>query len=602
MLPDVDDNPLPDRGTVDRHAFVKVFRDATTWKIALGTTIIFIAGLVLIVITFAPWFPSVDKSWLAFSVRELGGGLLVAALAGLLIQTLVVRYRQQLSEGLNQFLEEDVTQDLRGIREQIGRQTHALVQGSSTLEAMRRTGVGGVWQSRGDAIEAMRRDLEAPDLHSIRILGISLNDFLRNDQHQSLHSVWKLITSYLKGDRKPPQSTLDVRVLVIDPNCYGGLLRSFGEARQDDDLAGRLDEDVTATARRLADLKAEVKARAASNHDITVNFDFRLYRVAPTVFMLSTDMATYLQPYYFWSKRQFETSMPVMRFETKFGLEAMEDHFELLWNFASVDGEAWLKAHEIGVDRGSYESGVVNLFTDHREGYGRLCWLIEHAVSRVYILGISLKSFFEPGLLFAAVQQAVARPGVDVRILLLDPDGMQAKYRSFREHQFADHCDQQYVRYEEYLANPDCHRESMLAQDTRASIRHIQAIQRRDSTNCFDLRLYDASPSCFLMIADDHALVEQYHYGKYVPGGRTEKLGAPPILGKDMALVEFARTREDDPLIDLAGTRSSFDLLLDHFSFMFDACAKPCTSEASELAAQGPNEPAVHGKKTESSA
>jgi hypothetical protein len=428
----------------------------------------------------------------------------------------------------------------------------------------------------------MRRDLEAQDLRSIRIIGISLNDFLRNDQHQSLHSVWKLILSYVRGDRKP-QSALDVRILVIDPNCYGALLRSFGEIREDDDLAGRLDQDVTATARRLADLKAEAATRSAANPEIAVTFDFRLYRVAPTVFMVSTDKAAYMQPYYFWPKRQFETSMPVMRFETPFGREAMEDHFELLWRFASVDGVSWLNAHEIGLERGSYESGVVNLFTDQQQGYGRLCWLIEHARERVYILGISLKSFFEPGSLFAAVQRAIARPGVDVRILLLDPDGTQAKYRSFREHQFADHCDREYQRYEEYGGNPECHRESTLAQDTRASIRHIQAIERRDSTSGFRLKLYDASPTCFLMVADDRALVEQYHYGKYVPGGRTERLGAPPILGKDMALVEFARTREDDPLIDLAGTRSSYDLLLNHFNFVFDACARPCTSKLAGL-------------------
>ena len=374
-------------------------------------------------------------------------------------------------------------------------------------------------------------------------------------------------------------------------------LRSFGEARQDDDLAGRLDEDVTATAGRLADLKADVAARTKANPETGVSFDFRLYRVAPTVFMMSTDRAAYMQSYYFWSKRHFETSMPVMRFETTFGLEAMNDHFELLWNFASVDGCSWLKAFEIGHERGSYESGVLNVFTDHQQGYGRLCWLIENAKERVYIKGISLKSFFEPGRLFAAVQRAIARPDVDLRILLLNPDGTQAEYRSFREHQFADHCDRQYERYEEYCSQPGCHRESMLYQDTRASIRHIQAIRRRDSTSRFELRLYDTSPSCFLMIADDHALVEQYHYGKYIPGGHVERLGTPPILGKDMSLVEFARTRQDDTLIDLAGTRSSFDLLLDHFSFVFDACATPSTPDLVGLVADIATEPMVKGSK-----
>jgi hypothetical protein len=577
---------------------VALFRDAITWRIVLGTTIILLIGLALIGISFAPWFPSVNKSWLAYSIRALGSGLLVTALAGLLIQLFVERYRQQLSRGLTQFLEQDVTDDLHDIRTHIGRQTDALVQGSSTLEAIRQAGVGGVWQSRGGALEAMKRDLEASDLQSICIMGISLNDFLRSDQHQSLHSVWKLVSSYLKGERKAPRSELNVRVLVIDPNCSGALLRSFGEAREDDDLAGRLDEDVTATARRLTDLKADVAARAKDNPETRVTFDFRLYRVAPTVFMVSTDKAAYMQPYYFWSKRQFEASMPVMRFETRYGLEAMTEHFELLWKFASVDGESWLKAHEIGLDRGSYESGMVNLFTDHRKGYNRLCWLIEHAKKHVYILGISLKSFFERGALFAAVQQAIADPDIDLRILLLNPDGVQAKYRSFREHQFADHCDEQYRHYEEYIRNQECHQQSTLAQDTRASIRHIQAIQRRGTPSHFELRLYDASPSCFIMIADDHALVEQYHYGKYVPSGRNGLLGTPPILGKDMALVEFARIREENPLVDLAGARSSFDLILDHFNFVFDACAVPCAPEPPGPVAGTASEPPAQQKKS----
>ena len=113
----------------------------------------------------------------------------------------------------------------------------------------------------------------------------------------------------------------------------------------------------------------------------------------------------------------------------------------------------------------------------------------------------------------------------------------------------------------------------------------MKAIQQRGSANSFELRLYDASPSCFLLVADDHALIEQYHYGKYVPGGSIPPLGTPPILGKDMALTEFARTREDDPLIDLAGTRSSFDILLNHFTFVFNACAKPSEPELTGLAA-----------------
>ncbi|MEV6605885.1 hypothetical protein [Kutzneria sp. NPDC051319] len=67
----------------------------------------------------------------------------------------------------------------------------------------------------------------------------------------------------------------------------------------------------------------------------------------------------------------------------------------------------------------------------------RLGKVTSHAGERVWLQGISLKSFFEWGKVNAALCRALDN-GVDVRILL-DPDSERAKFRSYREHDLSDH-------------------------------------------------------------------------------------------------------------------------------------------------------------------
>jgi len=79
-----------------------------------------------------------------------------------------------------------------------------------------------------------------------------------------------------------------------------------------------------------------------------------------------------------------------------------------------------------------------------------------------------------------------------------------------------------------------------------------------------------------MLIVDHNVLVEQYHYGKAVPEEYLQQ-GSPPILGKDMALLEYCRTTErrlvDESSFD--ASRNSYDLLVDHFMFVFERCSAP---------------------------
>lgn len=100
----------------------------------------------------------------------------------------------------------------------------------------------------------------------------------------------------------------------------------------------------------------------------------------------------------------------------------------------------------------------------------------------------------------------------------------------------------------------------------------------REAANA-DARLYRTAPSCFILIVDDRVLVEQYHFGKAVPPeSRVEDQETPPILGKDMALVEYART--SSALVEVDESRHPCDLLEDHFRFVWEDCSVPALTTA----------------------
>jgi hypothetical protein len=365
-------------------------------------------------------------------------------------------------------------------------------------------------------------------------------------------------------------STTSIKVLIIDPRCFGALLRSYGETQEPDQLSGRLDRDVEATAEELGKLVRAARAMAGSAH--RVEFDFRLYRLAPTTFMCATDKVSYVQPYYFWPRRQFDVTLPLLRLEGTPLHKAMTDHFDRVWRTASIDGPAWADAKEVGIDKGALEAGTVNVFTMRGSGYDRMCWLINNAQERVWLQGISLKSFFEWGDLYAALCRALDK-GVDVRILLLDPDSEQARYRSYREHGFTDHCERRYATYADYLRNERCHTESTLVHDTKNTIKKISGSLAPKGV-VSKTRLYSSAPSCFVLLVDDEVLVEQYHYGKAVPPEfRPQNQSVPPILGKDMSLVEYSK--KPSPVVTTDESRHPHDLLMDHFNFVYGHCSVP---------------------------
>ncbi len=558
------------------------------WRLGIGILILFAVGSAISYISYT--FPIPDE-FLKQLAKQLGVGFIVTAAITGAAQVFLLWNSEKLKDRLDTFVEHQVITSLtridettegqkRGLEQAItslGRiecdvekQTQDLVQAVASLDAMRQSGIVRVYASRASACQDIARDLKDPAVTKIRLIGISLNDFVLGSQ-TVLNGAWKAIEELVRGERpiSGRQTGLDIRVMIIDPDCLGAQLRSGGEGREFASVAGRLKTDVIQTAQHLRVLQNIARAKASSTG---VRFEFRLYRVPPIMFLCRTDMVSYVQQYHFWAVREADVPIPVLRYRglpEASGERSMhketEIHFDWLWDKASISAEEFQDHKAVGIDRGMYSVGATNVFNDPSEARERLLWHIRHSKKRLYLQGISLKSYFDRGELLAAIKAVVDRDEVDIRILILNPECEQAYFRSFREYLLAN----PEITFHDFRANPRLHAESELNADTQKTLTQIKKVFGAKHRGMLKVRTYTSAPSCFLLIADDSALVEQYHYGKSLPTG--DGGGSPVILGKDTPLIEYAdrpsELFESDPL------RRPFRLLLDHFNFVFQNCA-----------------------------
>ena len=455
-----------------RRNLLGVLAELMRTYILVGILVLILIGFGLLVIHFL-LLSQQPETLLSYLILEIGTALLLGGLTTGLVRLFIVRYYDQFKGETQKFLEEDVTKSLTEIQGDITEQTEYLVSASASLEAMRGSGISQIYASRAVASKDIAQDLTHPNVSEIRVIGISLNDFVRADQ--SLNRAWTVVEGYIRGERSVSnvKHQLDIKALIIDPQCLGGQLRSQAEGRYPKARAGRLYSEVMSTAKHLAKLERIAK----ENCDHTcVSFEFRLCRSAPILFLCSTDTVSYVQQYYFWASRYADVPNPVVKYHGLSGSarshslhDEMRDHFDWIWDKASISSHDFLEGKSIGVDRGISQTGAINVFNDPGEARKRFLWLLKHAKSRLYIQGISLHSFFDYGNLFQAIARLVDRGDIDIKVLLLDPDSEQACYRSFREHLFLDPT----MTFNDFRSDPALHRNSRLYRDTQTTIDNI---------------------------------------------------------------------------------------------------------------------------------
>jgi hypothetical protein len=476
------------------------------------------------------------------------------------LKTLTVDLNRSVSERSEQLLSETKT-SLNDI----------LTSQSTSLKTLQRAGIRNVYASRGEASMAIANALRSSSTTEIRILGISLNDFCRGDQ-PTLHVAWQELkrrisdNSPLDGGRK-----LRIRMLLVDPESAGAHLRSYAESRGHETDPGRLETDVRSTAVALHTLQQQ-------STNPPVSFECKLYRLAPTMFLCHMDDVCFMQPYHFWTERIYDTPIPTLEYDARVAAGAyqmhdeLRQHFDLIWEHASVGLTDFLNKACVGTDRGVGELGLVNVFTRRDEAAVRILQLLEGAKKKVLIQGISLKSFFTGGSrLTTQVLDLIAKAQVEIQVLILDPESEQAMYRGYRERLLQPQG--RATSFSEYRQSGQ-HTKSRLFSETFDTITGIDSwIQDLVTSNPqwvgkVGVRLYASAPACFMLAVDDRVLVEPYNYGKI--GVRREGVAAPTTLGTDMPLFEYCASPSElyrdsaDPL------REPYELQLDHFRFAFE--------------------------------
>jgi len=559
--------------------------NAPLYETLLVAVLLFLPGILLFAASYLPSLRH-HSPW-ANIFQDLGIVFIVSGSIGGVVQAFVLRFRRQFEHEAVKFLREQVEKQLQRISHDIERQTArfhhdvekqtmrsvaAVSSAVSSLAAMRESAVSKVYPCRMRAAADMARDLRDPEVHQIQLIAVSLNNFVRG--LEDLAEAWRQLEDLIQGKRPLPNKggRLDVKVLIIDPYCLGAQLRSRGESRVSAAIAGRLQTEAKETAEHLLSLKQN----APSADETGISFDFRLYRTVPIFFLFRTNLTAYLQPYYFWSSRHFQTETPdpVLCFkgapeppwESAFQ-DQMNDHFQWIWTHAAVTAEEVLDERQYGLDRGLHGVSAINVYNDPEEGRQRILSILAGARKRVFIQGISLDSFFDQGNpLFDSIAKLAESGEVELKCLILDPESDQARYRAYREHLIAG----REVSFADFAADEDLYRKSQLYRDTQATLENVRVVlaPRTRTNQCFQIRLYDSAPACFMLLVDDRVLVEQYHYGKTSEG--TQRF--PVILGKQMPLVEYGR--QDDDLYEHDQLRSPARLLEDHFLFVFNRCSR----------------------------
>lgn len=448
-----------------------------------------------------------------------------------------------------------------------------LHQQSASLQAMEVSGITAIYSSRAEAAKAIASALRTPAKTEIRLLGVSLNDFFL-DQGE-LNGVWTELKELINGTVRLPDSCphLHIRVLMVDPNSFGAQIRSYAETQSDEMIVGRLSSDVLNAARALEKLERLARQKQPDTH---VTFEARVYRLSPTMFLCHVDHTCFVQQYHYWTKRLKGTPIPVLEYNTQPSARdaypmhhELAAHFDMVWNVASTPIGEFLSNAAIGTDEAIGQCAMLNIFNDRTVAAKRIMQVIEKAESRVWVNGISLKSFFSTGLLTEKMFDLIATGRADVNVLLLDPTSEQAAYRSYRERLLQPQSHG--LDFESFKANQQ--ERSQLSSDTMASVENLRTwvadLKRSNPKwSCkVQVRMYRSAPVCFMLAADHRVLVEPYNYGKI--GNKQEGAAAPMVLGSDMPVMEFGSEPGTIYRDTYDKLRFPYSLYLDHFEYVF---------------------------------
>jgi hypothetical protein len=580
---------LEERLPGNSNAILMLMAELATSRMLWGVAIIIVLGVLLVwwASMLAPVSQPERETIVSFLLRWVGVGFIVAALTSGVLRILVVGSHERFEGAVNNFLKREVRGDLGQIHKEISVQADHLSTASNSLQrvseslgdilnstasltAMYRAGINRIYATREDASEDLVQALHDPGIQEIRIASISLHDYIFGNA-ESVGEPWRIVQNFIEQPSQISQeaNVLHIKILLIHPDSLGALLRAKGESRRQRALEEKLDKDV----RNIIGYLQKLKESLLRSGSTKVIFEFRLYTVAPLLSLFATDKVSFVHPFYFWAERGRSAHMPVMACYDKDRPEGaslhdgMRDHFDWIWENASISSDEFLEKHIIGVERAMYQAKTLNVFVDLGKRDKRILWLVRNTKQQLNIQGLSLATWFNRGPLYEALQEAIIERQTPMKVLVLDPDSDQAQYWSYREHLFKDPM----LTFEQYRRE-ERHKTSQLYHESEDAIATLRALSKSaPSQDIVQAKKYSCSPSCFLLITDHSVLVRPYLYGINVP--KKHIPGTIPNLGRNMPHIEHQRT--PFKLVEEDRLKDPVSLLEDHFDFVFDHCASP---------------------------
>ena len=435
-------------------------------------------------------------------------------------------------------------------------------------ESLRQTGLLNVFASWEDATAEMSAAVADPQTIEIRLLGLDLTNWFAGRRSGGTESPGRLLERLLLDDETGAKRRqgIRVRVLLLDPRCTAARVLTRGAGvHESEEWLELLRNETRRTAEHLSRLSGEVDGRQNGN-----SLQVRFYDVFPGFFAFTAELGTFIRPYYAGIDSG-PSLAPVWQYGAGSAVhEAAIRHFDVIWETSSVPCNEYLKEESAGVDQGIKVSGICNIYSDLASAQQRITWLIGNAQRRVWIQGVSLIHHLSPPL-EDAILRLLLTPSIDARFLILDPDCEQARLKSYRDYLLDHESGAVDINYNQYTSDQLLHQNSLIYANIQHTTQRLMGMAGRSNADHFQLRHYTCAPTAYMLIADDHLLVEQFHYGK--PPMATDSMQAQLHLAREMPLIEYHH-----PSGLLFEPRPDFDPLAvaeDHFSHIFNNLGIP---------------------------
>lgn len=426
------------------------------------------------------------------------------------------------------------------------------LKGDSTKVMLEKMGIQKVYRSRQDAKNRFEQLVDDPRVKNIYIVGISLREFLT--QQGGMQSVWEAIQQRLSAeehtsDRKKlsEDRRLKVHLLVLDPLSSEGYFRYTVERPYWKDHP-----------KDIWDAVAEVDQARQNIYGAEQNFlKLRLYEHCPFSFVLFTEIAAFVEQYYYKRKAK-SSSFPLIEYSQD------SDHYTELRK--SVVGVIWEHAYEkspsVGTAVPLRRAGIKNIFRidQRREQAARQIERIaETNAGTIKILTITGRHFVNDPDAIVALKEAASKPGVTIQFALLNPISQQAIFRAIADKAVTD------TKIKKVIAEYDWgrHKTSRLYRRVHDSIRELQ--NWKDEGLKVETRLYSCSVTSALLLTPTSAFAGKYLYG------RSKKLEDHPDLQSEYPFIEFdAASVEAAERIELELLECTFRVIWNHYSIAVD--------------------------------